>query len=81
MFTVSHLLNHKTLGMVKRYAHLSPAYREEVARTIGEVSEGWASALKWHQDGTGLKGIPSELVDGKGVEPSTSALRTQRSPN
>ena len=28
MFTVSHLLNHKTLGMVKRYAHLSPAYRE-----------------------------------------------------
>ena len=65
MFTVSHLLNHKTLSMVKRYAHLSPAYQEEVARTIGEVSEGWASALKWHQDGTGPKGVPSKLVDSR----------------
>ncbi|MCZ6669416.1 MAG: site-specific integrase, partial [Acidobacteria bacterium] len=46
LFTVSQLLNHKNPAQVKRYAHLSPAYRQEVAKKNAALAQGWVALLK-----------------------------------
>ena len=52
LFAVSQLLNHKTLSMIKRYAHLSPDFRKHVTERTAQISKGWLSLLKDHQDST-----------------------------
>ncbi|MCZ6669560.1 MAG: tyrosine-type recombinase/integrase, partial [Acidobacteria bacterium] len=46
LFTVSKLLNHKNPNTIKRYAHLSPEYRQEIARKNADLAQGWLARLK-----------------------------------
>ncbi len=41
LYTVSLLLNHKDPTVVKRYAHLSPSYRKEIAEKTAALAVGW----------------------------------------
>ncbi|MEE8111388.1 MAG: tyrosine-type recombinase/integrase, partial [Acidobacteriota bacterium] len=54
LYAVSQLLNHKTLSIVKRYAHLSPDFRKQVTDKTAQISQGWLSLLKDHQDSTAI---------------------------
>ena len=45
LYTVSKLLNHKDPTVIKRYAHLSPAHRKEVAEKAASLATGWLSRL------------------------------------
>ena len=46
LFTISHLLNHRDLSTVRRYAHLSDAYRRETAVKNSAVAASWKSRLE-----------------------------------
>jgi len=37
IYTIAELLGHSTIRMTKRYAHLSPKYKEEVASLLDGV--------------------------------------------
>ncbi len=52
---VSQLLNHKDPTVIRRYAHLSPDFRKQVTEKTAQLSEGWLSLLRYHQDGTSGK--------------------------
>jgi hypothetical protein len=83
--TVSAILGHSTPRMLlERYAHESEARKQAALAAnpgaVGHVlgTPGWAEQKVWRQTNEKVEGI---VVDGTGLEPATSALRTRRSPN
>jgi hypothetical protein len=81
--TVMAISGHSSTRMLERYTHPT----EE--RKIGALD--LPMVTKWSQNENAADGDPStaseiakllgSLVDGRGIEPLTSALRTQRSPS
>ena len=87
LYEVMHMTGHKSLTMVQRYSHLAPEYQERAIAALNRYGHNLGTA--------GLKPVMPEIpeeeifpvfqmvkmVEPIGIEPTTSSLRTTRSPN
>ncbi len=83
LVTVQHLLGHADLRMTGRYAHPTGASMQqavEILKTRREAPHKNPHTKRKRVAAVGRNPLTC-LVEGRGFEPPTSALRTRRSPN
>jgi integrase len=72
IYNVMHLLGHRSMTMVQRYAHLAPEFQDQVVRVMNGRNLGTlATSVANDSSANPLK----NLVPQEGLEPPTHALR------
>jgi hypothetical protein len=83
-YTVMEISGHSSTRMLGRYTHPTTARKQGALETFGAYLLGQDMG-RYARTCGGVEGEVDELlkklVDGGGIEPPTSALRTQRSPS
>ena len=77
---VRDVLGHTTVAMPARYAHLAPENLRTVVAAMERVRSRFGHGAQARKR-TFLPNVLIRLVELRGIEPLTSALRTQRSPS
>ena len=83
-YTVMAISGHSSTRMLARYTHPTAERKFGALETFGSDFDGQemgSTPKAASADGSKLKKLLEILVDGGGIEPPTSALRTQRSPS
>jgi hypothetical protein len=70
----------RSYAMVLRYAHLAPSHAAEAAQRVAQWAHSEIRARRPRKKKKRRKSR-RKLVERKGIEPSTFALRTRRSPS
>jgi len=87
LYEVMHMTGHKSLSMVQRYSHLAPEYQERAIAALNRYGHNLGTLGIEVPEGENPENqnplIPQGvvMVEPIGIEPTTSSLRTTRSPN
>jgi hypothetical protein len=83
-YTVMEISGHSSTRMLARYTHPTAAHKHGALETFGNDllgQEMGSTTEALPESDEKLAELLRKLVDGGGIEPPTSALRTQRSPS